>query len=80
MMEVGEGGAELAGNVEPQKWWTSGRQCPRGHAATGGEVTDGSGRPWWWRRLAGVNAVAPCDGNGPRGPKPINYLRDRVCR
>ena len=44
---------------------------------TGGEVTDGSGLPWWqW--LAGVNAVAPCDGNGPRGPKPINYLCEHV--
>ena len=54
-----------------------GVRCVGGHAAVGGEVTDGSGHPWWWWWLAGGNVVVPHDGNGPRGPIPINYLRDR---
>ena len=47
--------------------------CVGDYAAAGGGIADSGGGS------RGGDAAASCDGNGPRGLKPINYLRVRQC-
>ena len=65
-------GARLAGGASAWGWWWMGVRWAGDHAVVSGEVTDGSGHSWWWWRLTAGNVMASHDGDGPRGPKPIN--------